>query len=138
LHYSTSTLDLEFGHFSTAQNTEFFSVIFCTRIEGINLHLKCFIFRFCFDAVFSFKKELHGGPSSKLTHSALSPCKLQVATVRGLAQPRAGWRRRVLRDSTRGRGQDRWRCKWLRRSEVFHVVKELVGFVLYMHHQIPS
>ena len=26
----------------------------------------------------------------------------------------------------------------LRRSEVFHVVKELVGFVLYMHHQIPS
>ncbi|WVZ86010.1 hypothetical protein U9M48_032858 [Paspalum notatum var. saurae] len=26
----------------------------------------------------------------------------------------------------------------LRRSEVFHVVKELIGFVLYMHHQIPS
>nr|CAB3477211.1 unnamed protein product [Digitaria exilis] len=26
----------------------------------------------------------------------------------------------------------------LGRSEVFHVVKELVGFVLYMHHQIPS
>jgi len=26
----------------------------------------------------------------------------------------------------------------LRRSEMFHVVKELVGFVLYMHHQIPS
>ncbi|GJN10987.1 hypothetical protein PR202_ga29142 [Eleusine coracana subsp. coracana] len=26
----------------------------------------------------------------------------------------------------------------LRRSEVFHVVKELLGFVLYMHHQIPS
>ncbi|PWZ30968.1 hypothetical protein Zm00014a_040349 [Zea mays] len=26
----------------------------------------------------------------------------------------------------------------LRRSEVFHVLKELVGFVLYMHHQIPS
>ena len=26
----------------------------------------------------------------------------------------------------------------LRRSEVFHVMKELVGFVLYMHHQIPS
>ncbi|KAL6884507.1 hypothetical protein ACP4OV_010443 [Aristida adscensionis] len=26
----------------------------------------------------------------------------------------------------------------LRRSEVFHVVKEILGFVLYMHHQIPS
>ncbi|KQK04375.1 uncharacterized protein LOC100843962 isoform X2 [Brachypodium distachyon] len=26
----------------------------------------------------------------------------------------------------------------LRRSEVFHIVKELLGFVLYMHHQIPS
>jgi hypothetical protein len=26
----------------------------------------------------------------------------------------------------------------LRRSEVFHVIKEVVGFVLYMHHQIPS
>ncbi|XP_037405503.1 uncharacterized protein LOC119268100 isoform X3 [Triticum dicoccoides] len=26
----------------------------------------------------------------------------------------------------------------LQRSEVFHVVKELLGFVLYMHHQIPS
>ncbi|KAF0924783.1 hypothetical protein E2562_014890 [Oryza meyeriana var. granulata] len=26
----------------------------------------------------------------------------------------------------------------LRRSEVFYVVKELLGFVLYMHHQIPS
>lgn len=26
----------------------------------------------------------------------------------------------------------------LRRSEVLHVVKELIGFVLYMHHQIPS
>ncbi|KAG8045147.1 hypothetical protein GUJ93_ZPchr0008g13391 [Zizania palustris] len=26
----------------------------------------------------------------------------------------------------------------LRRSEVLHVVKELLGFVLYMHHQIPS
>lgn len=26
----------------------------------------------------------------------------------------------------------------LRRSEVFYVVKELLGFVLYMHHQIPA
>lgn len=23
-------------------------------------------------------------------------------------------------------------------SEMFHIVKELIGFVLYMHHQIPS
>ncbi|XP_020114189.1 uncharacterized protein LOC109728236 [Ananas comosus] len=26
----------------------------------------------------------------------------------------------------------------LGRSEVFHIVKEVIGFVLYMHHQIPS
>jgi hypothetical protein len=26
----------------------------------------------------------------------------------------------------------------LRRSEVFNIVKELLGSVLYMHHQIPS
>lgn len=26
----------------------------------------------------------------------------------------------------------------LQRSEVFHVVKQLLGYVLYMHHQIPS
>ena len=23
-------------------------------------------------------------------------------------------------------------------SEMFHITKELIGFVLYMHHQIPS
>lgn len=26
----------------------------------------------------------------------------------------------------------------LGRSEVFRIVKEVIGFVLYMHHQIPS
>ena len=26
----------------------------------------------------------------------------------------------------------------LGRSEIFHIVKEILGFVLYMHHQIPS
>ncbi|ONK61535.1 uncharacterized protein A4U43_C08F30970 [Asparagus officinalis] len=26
----------------------------------------------------------------------------------------------------------------LKPSEIFHIVKELIGFVLYMHHQIPS